>query len=205
MSDTQTSLVPDHYYHIFNRAVGKERLFDIEKDYIYFLDKLHKYILPISELFSFCLMPNHFHLIIRIKCEEEIKLFMTSKGKEFQNPDGVSRPVRYKINKPLSQEFSNFFNAYSKYYNFWNNRTGTLFKRAFRRKEILNPEYLRMLICYVHQNPVKAGLANKPEEWKYSSYQTLVGTESTILQRDEIISFFGDLQNFIYCNSKQVD
>ncbi len=199
MPDTQTILKPEHYYHIYNHAVGNENLFDTEKDYIYFLVKFKKYIFPISELLTYCLMPNHFHLIIRLKSETEIKMFLNS------NPTGRAAPVGLEIDKALSQIFSNFFNTYAKHYNFWKNRTGTLFKRAFRRKEINDMEYLRKLICYIHQNPVKAEFADKCSDWKYSSYQTLVGLQQTLILRKEVINLFGDLQNFIYCHLKQIE
>jgi len=205
MSDVQTILKPEHYYHIYNHAVGNEKLFDSDQDYIYFLAKFKKYILPISELLTYCLMPNHFHLIIRLKSEEEIKIFINSNSKDDHHLTGREAPVGYEINKSLSQIFSNFFNTYAKHYNFWKKRTGTLFKRAFRRKEIEDMEYLRKLICYIHQNPVRAGLANKPDEWKYSSFHALIGVQPTLIPRKEIISLFGDLQNFIYCNLKQVE
>ncbi len=66
-------------------------------------------------------------------------------------------------------------------------------------------EYLRKLICYIHQNPVKAGFSNKCDDWKYSSYQALVGLQQTLIPRKEIINLFGDLQNFIYCHLKQIE
>ena len=122
MSDTQTILKPEHYYHIYNHAVGNENLFDTEKDYIYFLVKFKKYIFPISELLTYCLMPNHFHLIIRLKSETEIKMFVNSnlKGQisKNSNPTGRVAPVGLEIDKALSQIFSNFFNTYAKHYNF---------------------------------------------------------------------------------------
>lgn len=227
MSDKQIILKPEHYYHIYNHAVGNENLFDTDKNYIYFLVKFNKYILPVSELITYCLMPNHFHLIVRLKSEGEIKIFLNSNLKKVVNPTGreapvgltiesltkqelrnmshVREPIGYELDKALSQLFSNFFNTYAKHYNFWKNRTGTLFKRAFRRKEIGDMEYLRKLICYIHQNPVKAGLVNKCDDWEYSSYQSFVGLQQTLISRKEIIKLFGDLQNFKYCHSKQIE
>lgn len=201
MSDTQIILRPEHYYHIFNHAVGNENLFNNDKDYLYFLAMLKKHVLPVSELLAYCLMPNQFHLIIRLKSEDTIRDFINSNSKATRLSSGREATVVPQIDKALSQIFSNFFNTYAKHYNFLKKRTGTLFKRAFRRKEIDDMEYLKRLICYTHQNPLEAGFANKPEEWKYSSYSALIGLQPTLIPRNEIITLFGDLQNFKYCNS----
>jgi putative transposase len=204
MSDTQIVLKAEHYYHIYNHAVGNENLFDTDKDYAYFLSKLKEYIFPVSELLAYCLMPNHFHLIFRIKKEDDIKYFVHSNLKGHITVEELIKKNENYLDKALSQIFSNFFNTYIKYYNFHKNRTGSLFKRAFRRKEIEDLEYLRTLICYVHQNPVEAGIAKKPDDWKYSSYRNLIGLQPTLIPGNEIINLFGDLQNFIYCHLKRI-
>ncbi len=66
--------VPDNYYHIYNRANGDEKIFKSEENYRFFLEKFQFYIVPIADVFSFCLMPNHFHFLVRFKSEKEILL-----------------------------------------------------------------------------------------------------------------------------------
>lgn len=66
-------------------------------------------------------------------------------------------------------------------------------------------QYLQRLICYVHQNPVEAGFVFQPEQWKYSSYNAIVSSNQTLVARQEVIELFGDLENFIYCNSKPIE
>ncbi len=203
MSDTQIILKPEGYYHVYNHAVGSDNLFENEKDYNYFLTQLKKHILPVGELLAYCLMPNHFHLIVRIKNENEIQAVLIARLK---NRFAVNMKKRGDfLSEALSQIFSNFFNTYAKHYNFWKNRRGSLFKRAFRRKEITGMEYFKKLICYIHQNPVEAGFAEKPGDWKYSSYKALIGLQTTLIPRKEIVDLFGDLDNFIYCHSRQVE
>ena len=63
---------PDTFYHFFNRANNREDLFTEEDNYRCFLELLKKYIPPIAEVYSYCLLPNHFHLVIRIKELEEL-------------------------------------------------------------------------------------------------------------------------------------
>ena len=204
MSDPQIILEPEHYYHIYNHAVGNETLFSTDKDYIYFLSQLKKHILPVSELLSYCLMPNHFHLLLRFKNENEIKVFLNTVLKG-NTADELIKKNKNHISEKLSQVLGNCFNAYAKHFNFFKNRTGALFKRAFRRKKINDMDYLRKLICYIHQNPIEAGFADEPHEWKYSSYRGLISSKHTLLPREEIIGLFGDLENFIYCHKKLLE
>jgi putative transposase len=203
--DNQIPLFPYGHYHLYNHAVGKENLFSTDSDYAHYLEGLKKYILPVADVLSYCLMPNHFHLVLRMKSETEIKLHLQSLSRRPIDFDELMKTNRYIVTDKISQVFSNFFNAYAKHYNALNSRTGTLFKRAFRRKEITDMKYLNKLICYVHQNPVEAGFAGHPKLWKYSSYNAIVGTVPTLIPKQEVIELFGDLENFIYCNLKPVE
>lgn len=67
--------IPGYTYHVYNRANGNEKLF-LSNEKRYFLEKYTIYISPIADTFCYCLMPNHFHFLIRIKNEEKIKLFL---------------------------------------------------------------------------------------------------------------------------------
>jgi len=185
-------LYPETCYHIYNHAVGSDNFFDHDKHYLSFLAKYKQHILPVSDLLAYCLMPNHFHLIVRIKDENTIKKFLDKKQAKSKKH----------ISETLSQLFSNFFNSYSKHYNFAQNRKGTLFKRAFMRKHIDDIGYLRTLICYVHRNPIEAGFTKKPEEWKYSSFKAIMGKQPTLIQRGEVINLFDTVENFKFCHLK---
>ncbi|MBI3502949.1 MAG: hypothetical protein HY063_14250 [Bacteroidetes bacterium] len=183
-------LEPDFVYHIFNRGNGNEKIFLKENNYTFFLKRYKEYIFPITDTFCYCLMPNHFHFLIRIKSENELKLLPDSNLQGFQNLEGF-----------ISQQFSNFFNAYSKAFNKQQNRKGSLFMHTFKRKKITNEKYLRKVVHYIHYNPVEAGLAGKPKEWKYSSYNALLSSASTLLLKEETINWFEDKENFIYCHN----
>ena len=93
-------LLPDTYYHIYNRGINGETIFKQERNYSYFLHKYNKYISPIADTFAYCLLKNHFHFLIRIKSESEI--LETLNPVRVQNPDGVS------ISNLISRQFSHF-------------------------------------------------------------------------------------------------
>ena len=135
------------YYHIYNRGINSCDLFTEEDNYSYFLSLYDKFINPIADTFAWVLMPNHFHLLIRIKEANEIDLT------GFQNLSGL---------KPPHQYFSNLFNAYTKAINKRNKRHGSLFERPFKRKLIKDEDYLKQLVLYIHNNPVHHGFCSHP-------------------------------------------
>ena len=65
--------MPEYYYHIFNRAIGDEKIFRTEENYKFFLQRFYDYILPIGAIYCYCLLPNHFHFLIRILPLNQIK------------------------------------------------------------------------------------------------------------------------------------
>ncbi|HKR03916.1 MAG TPA: hypothetical protein VJY62_04705 [Bacteroidia bacterium] len=166
---------------------------------------MKEHLLPVCEVLSYCLMPNHFHLIIRFNETETVKQFFKSKKTGKLSIDELIQQNENYLGKELSQVCSNFFNTYSKHYNFVKSRTGTLFKRTFRRKVIDDLDYLKTLICYIHQNPVASGFAENISQWKYSSYNAIIGTQPTLVKRAFIISLFDDLENYKYCHLKDIE
>ncbi len=68
--------------------------------------------------------------------------------------------------------------------------------RPFKRKQVSDITYFRQLIKYIHCNPVEAGLAATLQEWNFSSYSQLLSDHPTFLQKNEVISWFEDEENF---------
>jgi REP element-mobilizing transposase RayT len=160
-------LKPEQYYHIFNRSNNKETIFKDEANYMYFLDLLKKYILPIATVYSYCLLPNHFHLLIRT---ENFK------------------------SKKISQSFANLFNSYTKAINKKYNRTGSLFQKGFKRKLINNERYLQQVIIYINTNSKHHNIADY-NKYKHSSYQALISNKKTHIKRDEVKILFDTKSN----------
>ena len=184
------------FYHIFNRAVGNEKLFGSEDNYIYFLKKYNEYISPIARTYSYVLMPNHFHFIVDIRDKEVLykNYLILELKKEFPK---VKLEKDFDFDKFVMQQFSNFFNSYTKSFNKKYKRKGALFIDYLRRTLISDEEYLRNMILYIHQNPIHHKLSNRLEGWKYSSYKSILSEKATLLEREEVINWFGDLENFI--------
>ncbi len=150
MSIRKVNLVSGEYYHIYNRGNSKQKIFHDEEDYQRFIFLL--YVSNTSEKFDFynlsrniklnifqkeknncfvgigayCLMPNHFHLLIT-----EI------------NEGGISK---------FMQKIST---AYSMYYNRKYQRTGSLFEGKFKSQHLDTDKYLKYIFSYIHLNPIK--------------------------------------------------
>jgi len=197
MSKALIPLEPGVSYHIFNHSVGNENIFRTDKNYLSFLKGFKTYMFPYADLMCYCLMRNHFHLIVRFRSHDEIEEFINNADKTLVN--GKLKVISdEKLTLLLSQQFSNYFNSYAKAYNMENFRRGALFKRAFRRIPIQTDDYMKRLIRYIHQNPVNDSFASTIEEWKYSSYNSILSINHTLIPRMDVIELFGDLENFIF-------
>ena len=172
------------YYHIYNRGNNGENIFVEQHNYRYFLQLYAKYVEPVADTYAYCLLRNHFHLLVRIKTKEEIQRTF---GVWCENP---------KLLSP-SQQFSHWFNAYAKAINKSYGRTGSLFEHPFRRIPVTSDAYFTQLVVYVHHNPQKHGLVNDFREWPYSSYHTLLSTKATRLKRDDVLTWFDGTQGMV--------
>ncbi|PKQ67137.1 hypothetical protein BZG01_08540 [Labilibaculum manganireducens] len=162
-------------------------------------------------------MPNHFHLLIRIKSEKEIGIYkhLNSNGSKdsvrFQtqpdeNLSEFEEPDRVGIKKPNpTKHFSHLFNACSKYINKKYQRTGSLFERPFKRKLVDDETYFRTLVLYIHNNPIHHGFTDIAVDYPWSSYLTCLSGKPTNLKRKEVIEWFDDETNFKYMHLQQVD
>lgn len=172
---------PDTFYHVFNHAVGHELLFRTADNYIYFLQKYRQYMQPVWDTYAYCLMPNHFHLLIKIKSLSELVQYSNFKED---------------IHQLVMQPFSNFLNGYAKAYNRKFERRGALLEDFTKRVAVTNKQYLINLINYIHQNPVHHGFCHNIEEWIFSSYHAFLSEKETQVRRAEVLNLFGDVQHF---------
>jgi REP element-mobilizing transposase RayT len=182
-------LLYDAYYHIYNRGINHENIFVEERNYAYFMELYDRYIGPIVDTYAYCLLRNHFHLLVRIKSEEEIN--QTLKVSEIKTLK-VSETFRVSP----SNQFSKFFNAYAKAINKAYARTGSLFQQPFGRVPVIDPDQFERLVICIHKNPEKHNFVENYREWKYSSYTELLSGPTSRLQREVVIGWFGDFGEF---------
>ncbi len=141
-------IVAGEHYHVYNRGVDRRLIFFSEDNRLFFLKLLRRHVCPAAEVLAYCLMPNHYHLLIK------------ASGDQFS---------------PAMQSFAT---SYVKAVNRAQNRVGPLFQSRYEAVHIDREDYLLHLSRYIHRNPVTAGLVNRPDEWEFSSYRDYVGLRS---------------------------
>lgn len=179
-------------YHIYNRGVGKMKIFENEKDFKVFLYRLKENLLPEKKepeniilrkkvykrkllppnsfnLICYCLMPNHFHLLIQ------------------QNTD-----------LPLSKLISKVCTGYSMYFNKKHDRVGVLFQDAFKAVRIENNEQLLWTSLYVHENPQKSGLVKNLKDYEWSSFlDYMEPNRNTLCKKDILLDQFNSTESYL--------
>lgn len=173
----QDTLQFGNYYHIYNRGNNSEALFKEERNYYYFLDLFRKYIIPIVDVYAYCLLPTHFHFFIRIKDDDEIYEY-------------------YQEDKQLWKQFRSFLGTYTKAINKFYTRTGHLFESRYSRKLVQEDDYFFQLILYIHLNPQTHGIVSNYRIWPFSSYQAIVMRDQRSIISKRIFSD-DDLYNTI--------
>ena len=192
-----TPIQPDCFYHIFNRGINGEAIFKSQRNYLFFLNKIKENLLSVCDLYAYCLMPNHFHLLVRIKTDQElINLDKVRNTSKLRASTGLHAPQHI-----FSKQFSKVFNSYSQAFNKENNRHGALIESPFKRKLITSENYLRDCIIYIHRNPVSEDFM----KYRYSSFQGIIDNSEAALKRNEVIDLFDDQENFIFCHRKETD
>ncbi|MCA9943985.1 MAG: transposase [Anaerolineales bacterium] len=164
------SWAPGHYYHLYNRGAHKLTIFPEEKNYIYVLGKIKKYLLELQlTLIAYCLMPNHYYFLVRQDSEFAAGLL----------------PQRV-------------FNSYSKAYNKAYAHSGTLFEGRYKAKFVSSNNYLLHLCRYIHANPVKDGLVQNLEEWQFSNYLEWIGERNgKLVDKQFVEEYFPKSSDYI--------
>ena len=159
MARTARTLSESGIYHVMLRGINRQQIFFEEADYKCFIGLLGKYkSISGYELFAYCLMGNHVHLLIRVHKE------------------------------PLAVVMKRIGGAFAYWYNGKYERTGHLFQDRFKSEAVDNERYFIAVLRYILRNPVKGGLCSRPEDYKYSSGREYLLADSGITDTDFVFS-----------------
>ena len=174
-------LLPGNFYHIFNRGNNREKIFYIESNYRYFLKKYDEYMSGCVDTYAYCLLPNHFHFLIRIK-------------------DDINNE------KKVSEQFRKLFITYSQAINKQEKRTGSLFTKRFKRKLVKDTGSLPHLVFYIHHNPVHHKIGISLENYRWSSYSKILEPKKSILLKNEVLEWFDGVEGYVeyHRNSREI-
>ena len=164
---------PGNGYHIFNQGNNKQKVFSNDDEYRVFINLIRINIQTNCEIISWCLMPNHFHLMVYT--DERI---LNTKKQGLLELD------------PLTNGIRKLLSGYARIYNSRHERSGSLFRQKTKSK-CLNDydpkryknqsDYFFNCFHYIHQNPFLAHLVERMEDWRYSSFRFYAGLDSEII------------------------
>lgn len=187
MKNFTEPLLENNVFHIYTRGIDKKPIFLSDKHYRSFLWKYQQKVSPYVDTYAFCLLGNHFHLLIRIKAYHEIDKL--AELKLLPKPKGS-------VGLFISRVIGDLLNSHAQMFNRATDRTGGLFESPFRRKVVDSLFYLTHLIKYIHLNPVKHEIYGNYEFYPYSSYREYIKFKPRIINKVEGLSFFGNLEVF---------
>ncbi len=200
MPGRKAVLASDHFYHVFNRGVEKRSIFVHPRDYERFLQtiKYYQYAGPkpkfsrltrvgfekfnpdpdkkLVEIICYCLMPNHFHFLLRQVTSNGISIFL-----------------------------SQLCNSYTKYFNTKNDRVGALFQGVFQAVLVDSDEQLVHLSRYIHLNPIVSLLTKNLDSYPWSSYQQYVCGEAGLCLTEPVLSYFPSKEDYMKFVQAQAD
>lgn len=157
---------PDQIYHVYNRGNDRTRIFFKKENYFYFLRKVKNEWLRYCDILCYCLMPNHFHLMLKAKQEG-------CQGVTIQNQFTFLQKLSVTIGKTLS--------SYTQAINIQNQTRGNLFQKKTKAKCLTDGvnwgsnAYLLNCFHYIHNNPLASGLVTELRHWPYSSWPDYYG------------------------------
>ena len=247
--DLTIPILPDRYYHIYNRGIAKQSIFFKIENYEYFLRKYSEKLSCYVETYAYCLLDNHFHLFIK---PHSIDMILAQATKDFEivnetfmkdyvlpwldridldkqehkdltnlsnllklldlfakhgdiqtnldpQPENLktSSFIDQLCSWIISERLRGFMLGYAKAINKQQNRTGSLFQKGFRRKYVPDVDHEKKLVlCYIHHNPIHHFYSNNYEEYKWSSYNTYFSEQATKLSRTEALKWFDNIYEF---------
>ncbi len=176
-------------YHIYNQGNNQREIFFNRENYLFFLKKIQTHILPYADIIAWCLMPNHFHLMVLVR---EVELPIDTEGFARGESDTVTQSHGVTKTRSLNESIGIMLRSYTRAINKQKGFSGKLFREKTKAECInchkgitpsfimqnsvtkinyQNPEKQYPQICfnYIHQNPVKAKLVKNTTDWEFSS------------------------------------
>ncbi len=153
-------------YHVMLRGIDKRNIFLKDSDY----EKFIEYIKKVKEktefmVYAYCLMTNHVHMLLKTETVE------------------------------IGDIIRRITVGYAQYHNIKNGRTGHLFQNRFKSEPVNTDEYFLVVLRYIHQNPIKAGMVEKIEDYKWSSYNAYI-TKDPLINSTFALDYFKNIQGF---------
>ncbi len=172
-----------HLFHVYNQGNNRQSIFYSRENYLFFLEKTRKYIVPHADIIAWCLMPNHFHFLLFVH-DDKVSIDSTQ--------------GHWMRSRALNESIAILLRSYARAVNNQKELSGSLFRQKTKAENMTKPkaitpsfyntdagtqihvshpdkEYPQLCFDYIHQNPVRAHLVRSPEEWEFSSALDYLG------------------------------
>lgn len=156
-------------------------IFREQKNYRRFLEKYVSYCSKSIKTLSYCLLKNHFHLLVYI-------------NEKVEEPRRDGKAGMFRLN--ASTQLGHCFNSYAQSFNKTYQRSGPVFESPFERKLLDDECYIQSVISYCNRNAVHHGFVTDIRDWEFSSYNSIVKADTSIVAADEVINRYGGIDKF---------
>jgi len=196
------------FYHVYNRTIDKGTLFKNVDNYIFFIKKFDEYLSGFVNLYAYCLLENHFHLLIEIPSYTTI--LNNLEAFNSKNPAKIlsqkhQANISQSTHEIISHQFRKFFQSYSMAYNKQQGRIGALFQTPFKRALISDCQYFTNVVYYIHANPQKHGILSDFRKYPWSSYQRILIDKPSKLCKKEVLDWFGGKEAYLQYHAQNID
>ncbi len=187
-------------YHIFNQGVDQKPLFTQKRNYYFFKSRMVKYVIPYLDVYAFCLLENHFHLLVKIKRDlatlKELPNLRLPESAEAANQEAqfIPKPNCHSI---ISSAFRKMFQSYAMAFNKQENRIGALFQEPFKRCELHSDLLISQMIHYIHFNPQLHGQISDFRSYPQCSYYYYLQKRKGLWMNKEVLKLFHGYEGFL--------
>lgn len=160
---TRNNMKNSSFFHIMVQGINKERIFNTDKNKEKYLKLIYKNNEGV-DIIAYCMMNNHAHILVKTENIEKMQNWMKKSN-----------------------------TGYAIYYNKSNDRVGYVFRDRYKSQVIKNEKHLYTCVDYIHENPVKAGICDKKEDYVFSSYiEKYNGNQNEV--KTQIAKIFNDIE-----------
>lgn len=188
------ALEPGQTYHIYNKATSGNRIFLEDIDFQGFLKRWEKYFGKYLDTYAYCLVPNHFHFLARVRVENE--LLHRHIGSENTKAGSAYLADRIPLSAFLSDQLRRFGSSISLSHRAKYQRDGPLLVNKTKRISLRSDPHLLYVLCYIHHNVIHHELGVSYEDWIYSSYRAYLSPDLTNFAQQQILDWMGGIDEF---------
>jgi putative transposase len=208
-------LEPDKMYYLFHQSAGKDSLFYSDENYLSFLKCYADMLVPIADTYAYCLLPNQFHYLVKIKSEKIIFDFLKKQNRipeenlsfeEYKNLAlNTSSLVGNIFSLQLNKQFTNFLNSYQQILTTEQNKKHQLLIQSTKRTLIENDEQFLDTLINIHCSPNDSSTRVDYTKWKFSSYAAYLSERASAINREVALDLFQGRDNFIAEHNKKME